>query len=35
MADPAGRTFIDVPKCLIDPEFVKSKLKYEIGRAHV
>ena len=28
MADPAGGTFIDVPKCLIDPEFVKSKLKY-------
>lgn len=28
MADPAGGTFIDVPKCLIDPEFVKNKLKY-------
>ena len=28
MADPAGGTFIDVPKCLIDPEFVKSKLRY-------
>ena len=28
MADPAGGTFIDVPKCLMDPEFVKSKLKY-------
>ena len=28
MADPEGGTFIDVPKCLIDPEFVKSKLKY-------
>ena len=28
MADPAGGTFIDIPKCLIDPEFVKSKLKY-------
>lgn len=28
MADPAGGTFIDVPKCLIDPEFVKSRLKY-------
>ena len=28
MADPAGGTFIDVPKCLIDPEFVKGKLKY-------
>ena len=28
MSDPAGGTFIDIPKCLIDPEFVKSKLKY-------
>ena len=28
MADPAGGTFIDVPKCLMDPEFVKGKLKY-------
>lgn len=28
MADPAGGTFIDVPKVLIDPEFMKSKLKY-------
>ena len=28
MSDPAGGTFIDVPKCLIDPEFVKSKLRY-------
>ena len=28
MADPGGGTFVDVPKCLIDPEFVKSKLKY-------
>ncbi len=28
MADPAGGTFIDIPKCLIDPEFVKAKLKY-------
>ena len=28
MSDPAGATFIDVPKCFIDPEFVKSKLKY-------
>ena len=26
MADPEGGTFIDVPKCLIDPEFVKSKV---------
>jgi hypothetical protein len=28
MSDPAGGTFIDIPKCLIDPDFVKSKLKY-------
>lgn len=28
MADPEGGTFIDVVKCFIDPEFVKSKLKY-------
>lgn len=28
MSDPAGGTFIDIPKLLIDPEFMKSKLKY-------
>ncbi len=28
MSDPAGGTFIDIPRCFIDPEFVKSKLKY-------
>ena len=28
MSDPKGATFIDVPKCFIDPEFVKEKLKY-------
>ena len=28
MADPAGGTFIDVPKVLIDDQFMKSKLKY-------
>lgn len=28
MADPEGGTFVDIPKVLIDPEFVKSKLKY-------
>lgn len=28
MADPAGGTFIDIPKVLIDPEYAKSKLKY-------
>ncbi len=28
MADPNGGTFVDVPKLLIDPDFVKQKLKY-------
>lgn len=28
MSDPNGGTFIDIPKLLIDDEFVKSKLKY-------
>lgn len=28
MADPAGGTFVDIPKLLIDPEFMKSKLQY-------
>jgi hypothetical protein len=28
MSDPAGGTFIDIPKLLIDPDFMKSKLKY-------
>ena len=28
MSDPNGATFIDIPKCFIDPEFVKSKLQY-------
>jgi hypothetical protein len=28
MADPKGGTFVDIPKLLIDPEFMKSKLKY-------
>ncbi len=28
MADPAGGTFVDVPKLLIDPDFMKQKLKY-------
>ncbi len=32
MSDPEGGTFIDIPKCLIDPEFVKSKLKYVTDR---
>ena len=28
MSDPNGATFIDIPRCFTDPEFVKSKLKY-------
>lgn len=28
MSDPAGGTFVDIPKLLIDEEFMKSKLKY-------
>ncbi len=28
MADPKGGTFVDVPKLLIDPEFMKEKLQY-------
>lgn len=28
MADPKGGTFVDVPKLLIDPPFMREKLKY-------
>lgn len=28
MADPAGGTFIDIPKLLVDQDYMKSKLKY-------
>lgn len=28
MSDPAGGTFMDIPKVLIDPEFAKAKIKY-------
>ena len=28
MADPKGGTFIDIPKVLVDSEFMKAKLKY-------
>ena len=28
MSDPNGGTFIDIPRCFIDPGFVKSKLQY-------
>lgn len=32
MADPAGGTFIDIPKVLIDEEFRNAKLKYVTDR---
>lgn len=32
MADPKGATFIDIPKCFIDAEFVKDKLQYVTDR---
>lgn len=28
MADPAGGTFIDIPKLLVDPDYMKNKLQY-------
>lgn len=28
MSDPQGGTFVDIPKLLIDPDFMKAKLKY-------
>lgn len=28
MADPQGGTFIDIPKVLVDPEYMKSKLRH-------
>lgn len=33
MSDPAGATFIDIPQCFTDPEFIKSKLKYVTDKA--
>lgn len=33
MADPNGATFIDIPQCFTDPQFVKSKLKYVKDKA--
>jgi len=33
MSDPRGATFIDIPQCFTDPEFVKSKLKYVTDKA--
>lgn len=32
MSDPEGGTFIDVPKLLVDSDFMKSKLKYVTDR---
>ena len=32
MSDPAGATFIDIPRCFIDPEFVKHKLEFVTDR---
>lgn len=32
MSDPQGGTFIDIPKLLVDDEFMKSKLKYVTDR---
>lgn len=32
MSDPEGGTFIDIPRCFIDPEFVKAKLKFVTDR---
>ena len=33
MSDPVGATFIDIPQCFTDAEFVKSKLKYVTDKA--
>lgn len=33
MSDPNGGTFIDVPRCFTDPEFVKEKLQYVTDKA--
>ena len=33
MSDPNGATFIDIPQCFTDVEFVKSKLKYVKDKA--
>ncbi len=33
MSDPNGATFIDIPQCFTDPDFVKSKLKYVTDKA--
>ena len=33
MADPKGATFVDIPQCFTDAEFVKSKLRYVTDKA--
>ena len=33
MSDPNGATFIDIPRCFIDPEFVRNKLQYVTDRS--
>lgn len=33
MSDPNGATFIDIPQCFTDPQFVKSKLQYVTDKA--
>lgn len=33
MSDPEGATFIDIPRCFTDPEFVKQKLQYVTDKA--
>lgn len=33
MSDSNGATFIDIPQCFTDPEFVKNKLKYVTDKA--
>ncbi|MBQ6354830.1 ATP-binding protein [Candidatus Saccharibacteria bacterium] len=33
MSDPAGSTFIEIPRCFTDPEFVIEKLQYVTDKA--
>lgn len=33
MSDPEGATFIDIPRCFTDPEFVKHKLQFVTDKA--
>ncbi len=33
MSDPHGATFIDIPQCFTDPQFVKNKLQYVTDKA--